>query len=132
MYNEYLKQKEKYSNCVILMRAGSFYRTYDQDAIILFYLCHYQVIKNMLGFPIRSLNKVLKELKCEKVNFIVDDEMNICVDNEENYLPLYEKSLERYQLKEQINQIYSFLNDNIERKFIQKIIHQIEEVIDVG
>ena len=49
-----------------------------------------------------------------------------------NYLPLYEKSLERYQLKEQINQIYSFLNDNIERKFIQKIIHQIEEVIDEG
>lgn len=114
------------------MHVGSFYRTYDQDAIILFYLCHYQIIKNMLGFPIRSLNKVLKELKCEKVNFIVDDEMNICVDNEENYLPLYEKSLERYQLKEKIDQIYSFLNDNIERKFIQKIIHQIEEVIDEG
>lgn len=120
MYNEYLKQKEKYSNCVILMRVGSFYRTYDQDAIILFYLCHYQVIKNMLGFPIRSLNKILKELKCEKVNFIVDDEMNICVDNEENYLSLYEKSLERYQLKEQIDQIYSFLNDNIEKNLFKR------------
>lgn len=84
----------------------------------------------MLGFPIRSLSKVLKKLKYEKVNFIVDDEMNICVNNEENYLPLYEKSLERYQLKERINQIHSFLNDNIERKLIQKIIHQIEEVID--
>lgn len=114
------------------MRAGSFYRTYDQDAIILFYLCHYQVIKNMLGFPIRSLNKVLKELKCEEVNFIVDDEMNICVNNEENYFFLYEKALERYQLKIQIDQIHSFLNDNIERKFIQKIIHQIEKVIDEG
>lgn len=132
MYNEYLKRKKKYHNCVILMRAGSFYQTYNQDAIILFYLCHYQIIKNMLGFPIRSLSKVLKKLKYEKVNFIVDDEMNICVNNEENYLPLYEKSLERYQLKEQIDQIYSFLNDNIERKFIQKIIHQIEEVIDEG
>ena len=84
MYNEYLKQKEHYSNCVILMRAGSFYWTYNQDAIILFYLCHYQIIKNMLGFPIRSLSKVLKKLKYEKVNFIVDDEMNICVNNEEN------------------------------------------------
>ncbi len=132
MYNEYLKKKKDYSNCVILMRAGFFYQTYDKDAIILFYLCHYQIIKNMLGFPIRSLSKVLKKLKYEKVNFIVDDEMNICVDNEENYLPLYEKSLERYQLKERINQIHSFLNDNIERKLIQKIIHQIEEVIYEG
>lgn len=132
MYNEYLKQKKKCPNCVILMRAGSFYRTYNQDAIILFYLCHYQVIKNMLGFPIRSLNKVLKELKREEVNFIVDDEMNICIDNEENYFSLYEKALERYQLKIQIDQIHSFLNDNIERKLIQKIIHQIEEVIHEG
>ena len=132
MYNEYLKQKKKYPNCVILMCAGSFYRTYDHDAIILFYLCHYQVIKNMLGFPIHSLSKVLKELKCEEVNFIVDDEINICVDNEENYFSLYEKALERYQLKERIDQIHSFLNDNIERKFIQKIINQIEEAIDEG
>lgn len=132
MYNEYLKQKKKYPNCVILMRTGSFYRTYDHDAIILFYLCHYQVIKNMLSFPIRSLNKVLKELKCEEVNFIVGDEMNICIGNEENYFPLYEKALERYQLKERIDQIHSFLNDNIERKLIQKIINQIEEVIDEG
>ena len=67
MYSDYLTWKEKYPNSVVLIKSGSFYRTYDNDAIILSYLCCYKVIKNVLGFPIRSLSKVLKELKREEV-----------------------------------------------------------------
>ena len=71
MYSDYLTWKKKYPNSVGLIKSGSFYRTYDNDAIILSYLCCYKVIKNGLGFPIRSLSKVLKKLKREEVNFKV-------------------------------------------------------------
>ena len=67
MYSDYLTWKKKYSNSVVLIKSGFFYRTYDNDTIILSYLCCYKVIKNVLGFPIRSLSKVLKELKREEV-----------------------------------------------------------------
>lgn len=75
MYSDYLTWKEKYPNSVVLIKSGSFYRTYDNDAIVLSYLCCYKVIKNVLGFPIRSLSKILKELKREEVNFVADNEV---------------------------------------------------------
>ena len=61
MYSNYLTRKKKYPNSVVLIKSSSFYRTCDNDAIIFSYLCHYKVIKNVLGFPIHSLSKVLKD-----------------------------------------------------------------------
>lgn len=130
MYDDYLIKKEKYPNSVILLKSGSFYRTYDHDAIIISCLCQYKIIKNMLGFPVHSLSKVLKELKCEEVNFIVDDEFNFSLENDKNYLVLFEKSFEMYKLKSRIDKIYCYLNENIERRFLKKVIDEIEEIIN--
>ena len=130
MYSDYLTRKEKYPNSVGLIKSGSFYRTYDNDAIILSYLCCYKVVKNVLGFPIRSLSKVLKELKGEEVNFVVDNDVHFSFENDDNYLTLLNQSLEVYKLRVRIDKIYDYLNGNIERKFIKKVIDEIEEIID--
>ena len=63
MYDDYLIKKEKYPNSVILIKSGSFYRTYDNDAIIISYLCQYKIIKNMF---IHSTTKSI-----EKNNFLL-------------------------------------------------------------
>lgn len=130
MYSDYLTLKEKYPNSVVLIKSGSFYRTYDNDAIILSYLCCYKVIKNVLGFPIRSLSKVLKELKREEVNFVVDNDVHFSFENDDNYLTLLNQSLEVYKLRVRVDKIYDYLNENIERKFVKKVIGEIEEIID--
>ena len=130
MYNDYLTWKEKYPNSVVLIKSGSFYRTYDNDAIILSYLCCYKVIKNVLGFPIRSLSKILKKLKREEVNFVVDNDVHFSFENDDNYLTLLNQSFEVYKLRVRIEKIYDYLNENIERKFIKKVIDEIEEIIN--
>ena len=130
MYSDYVTWKEKYPNSVVLIKSGSFYRTYDNDAIILSYLCCYKVIKNVLGFPIRSLSKILKELKREEVNFVVDDDVHFSFENDDNYLTLLNQSFEVYKLRVRIDKIYDYLNENIERKFVKKVIDEIEEIIN--
>lgn len=130
MYSDYLTRKEKYPNSVVLIKSGTFYRTYDNDAIILSYLCCYKVIKNVLGFPIRSLSKVLKELKREEVNFVVDNDVHFSFENDDNYLTLLNQSFEVYKLRVRVDKIYDYLNENIERKFVKKAIGEIEEIIN--
>ncbi len=130
MYSDYLAWKEKYPNSVVLIKSGSFYRTYDNDAIIFSYLCCYKVIKNVLGFPIRSLSKVLKELKREEVNFVVDNDVHFSFENDDNYLTLLNQSFEVYKLSVRIEKIYDYLNENIEGKFIKKVIDEIGEIIN--
>lgn len=130
MYSDYLTLKEKYPNSVVLIKSGSFYRTYDNDAIILSYLCCYKVIKNVLGFPIRSLSKILKKLKREEVNFVVDNDVHFSLENDGNYLTLLNQSLEVYKLRVRVDKIYNYLNENIERKFVKKVIDEIEEIIN--
>lgn len=130
MYSNYLTRKEKYPNSVVLIKSGTFYRTYNNDAIILSYLCHYKVIKNVLGFPIYSLSKVLKELKHEEVNYVVDEDIRFSFANDGNYLTLFNQSLEVYKLRVRIDKIYDYLNENIERKFVKKVVDEIEEIIN--
>ena len=115
MYSDYLTWKEKYPNSVVLIKSGSFYRTYDNDAIILSYLCCYKVIKNVLGFPIRSLSKILKKLKREEVNFVVDNDVHFSFENDDNYLTLLNQSFEVYKLRIRVDKIYNYLNENIEK-----------------
>ena len=130
MYSDYLTRKEKYPNSVVLIKSGTFYRIYDNDAIILSYLCCYKVVKNVLEFPIRSLSKVLKELKREEVNFVVDNDVHFSFENDDNYLTLLNQSLEVYKLRVRVDKIYDYLNENIERKFVKKAIGEIEEIIN--
>ena len=130
MYSDYLTWKEKYPNSVVLIKSGSFYRAYDNNAIILSYLCCYKVIKNVLGFPIRSLSKVLKELKREEVNFVVDNDVHFSFENDDNYLTLLNQSCEVYKLRVRIEKIYDYLSESIERKFVKKAIDEIEEIIN--
>ncbi len=42
-----------------IYRKGGFYHSYDDDSIIISFLCNYKIINNRVGFPINSINKVV-------------------------------------------------------------------------
>ena len=71
----YLIQKEKYDDYIILIKVGNFYNVLSKDAQILSTIFNYK--KNTftgtikVGFPISSLNKILKTLDNLKINYIV-------------------------------------------------------------
>ena len=47
-------------NYVMIRKMGGFYHVFDEDAYLLFYLFKYKIINSKAGFPLSSLNKVIK------------------------------------------------------------------------
>ena len=128
---QYQKTKLKNLCSVILIKSGSFYVTFLEDAIILNYLLKYKVVENRVGFPIKSLDKVIKNLQKNKINYYIsENDFQEFADN--NYQQTLEKSILYYELSLETLEIYNFLNSNIERKFIKKTISKIKEIIDEG
>lgn len=131
MYDKYLQIKEKYNNTLVIIKVGNFYHIYDEDAIIMFYLFKYKINDNKVGFPIRSLDKVINKLTKNSINYYIDESNSKCFDNN-NYLELLDKSKLYYELNLEIDDIYTYLISNIERKYIKRIISKIKDVIDEG
>lgn len=131
MYEKYLELKKQYQNCIVMLKVGSFYNVYDEDAILMFYLFSYKILENRVGFPISALSKVIRFLRKNEINYYVYDEK--LEEFEINHYDLFvEKSKEYYQLRSEIDEIYHYLITNIERKYMKRLIQKIKEVIDEG
>lgn len=114
-----------------MIKVSNFYHTYDADGLLLHYLFHYKIRNKMVGFSVQSLKKVLSKLSHEKIGYYIDkDIFRSFHDNQ--YQIILDKSKLYLELERDIDDIYQFLTDNIERKFIKKIIKNICEVIDEG
>lgn len=127
IYDHY---KEEDCDRIILVKEGAFYKAIGVDAIILWHLFDYRIIKeDMVGFPITSLNKVLNVLTDTNINYIIVDENQegkFKVNNYQNILGLaqtrYERFIKKAQIIELINnsmfsdlaiydEILEFIND---------------------
>ena len=77
MINNYIDLKITYKNYLIILKAGVFYICINDDAFILNKLFGYKIKEfnnyKRIGFPINSLNKVLKRLERLNINYIVYD-----------------------------------------------------------
>ena len=131
MYDRCLELKKLHNVTLVMIRVGNFYHIYDEDAIIMFYLFKYKINDNKVGFPIRSLEKVINKLIKNNINYYVDENNFKYFDNN-GYLELLDKSKLYYELNLEIEDIYNYLISNIERKYIKRIISKIKDVIDEG
>lgn len=131
MYDRYLELKKLHNDTLVMIIVGNFYHIYDEDAIIMFYLFKYKINDNKVGFPIRSLEKVINKLIKNNINYYVDENNFKYFDNN-GYLELLDKSKLYYELNLEIEDIYNYLISNIERKYIKRIISKIKDVIDEG
>ena len=132
--DEYQKMKINHQTKVILFQSGSFYVTFFQDAEILNYLFSYQIHENKVGFPIKNLEKVVFQLREEKLNYIVVDNQreNIIFNqfDENTYLKLFQlaskyhlESVEQKNLLDKIQYLMK-LNPN----YYTKIKEFIDEL----
>lgn len=64
-------------NYLLLRKSGNFYHAYDEDALIIKYLCNYRVINGRAGFPLSAFNKVIGVLEEECINYIVKGEEEV-------------------------------------------------------
>ena len=76
MKEKYTSIKHEYKECLVLIKNGSFYITFCDDALILNYLFNYKVINNKVGFPISNLDKVLSKLDSNNISYYIDDNYN--------------------------------------------------------
>ena len=75
MIDNYIDLKVTYKNYLIILKTGVFYICINDDAFILNKLFSYKIKEfnnyKRIGFPINSLNKVLKRLERLNINYIV-------------------------------------------------------------
>lgn len=116
-----------------MIKVGNFYHIYDEDAIIMFYLFKYVVgdKNNRVGFPVKNLTKVVNTLKAKEISYYIDDN-NLYEFNNDNYYQILDRSKIYYSLVKDVDDIYKYLMDNIERKYIKRIINKIKDIIDEG
>lgn len=125
---------------IILVKVGTFYRTFGKDAYIISYLFNYEIIKtnNIVncGFPKSATNKVLKKLEDENISYIVAnrennyeilEEMNFKKKNE--YINYFNTAHKYIQNKKRIDKIYKFLLKNIDNDNIKEKIYKVEKII---
>ena len=111
IYNLY---KEKYKSSVILIKEGIFYRTYNDDSVIMNYIFGYKLVDNYVGFSNNSYNKVLDKLREIGIGFVVIDKDSVLLVNDgdievyDMYLKLGNKVLDRKNKEDElVNKIRS-------------------------
>lgn len=130
-YNGYLKMKgisfkmkaiEKYESlkkdnnkCIILIKEGVFYKTFNEDAIILWHIMNYRLTNDSLSFSLNVSNKVFDELLKKEISYIImgDDILKV-LGNDEIY-DLYKKLssyyYDKYKKKEKLTNLLNNLLD---------------------
>ena len=113
----YKLYKEKYKDTIILVKEGIFYKSYKEDAKILWYLFEYKYINESLGFSNNSYDKVVNKLIKLNISFMIIDKNDIIINSykENNIYDLYSKlSEESYLLEEEKNKLINKLKKVLE------------------
>lgn len=134
--------KQIHPEYIVLIKIGKFYYSYSKDAYIVSYIFNYKlkiVEENIIvcAFPVFILNKIMAKLEENKINYIVIDRRNnyevdekIDNGNLNKYNFYLEKSKRYINQKNRIEEIYNYLVYNIEKNENNKLIKEIESLIN--
>lgn len=128
---------------LILISIGKFFYAYGKDAYILSYIFGYKLMKieqeniYSCAFPNQSYPKVIAKLENCKIDYMVldrRDNYNVDEKSENGNLNNYDKYFEKARIiinkKIRIENINNYLIKNIENKDINKILNNMEEIIN--
>lgn len=133
--------KDVHKEDVCMYKIGSFYNAYGKDAYILSYLFEYNIKSGkdniaICGFPAQAISKIMAKLEQRKINYItLDVRNNYDVDetsdndNLNTYNEVLEKATRYVKLKRRIDDINSYLLEEIEKDCIKDKIRKIEDII---
>ncbi len=138
MLDLFRQLKLEYQEYLILFKSGSFYVSFDEDAMILNNIFDYKIIelKNNIkvGFPLSLIDKNISIIESKKINYIMIENKNI-VKKEKykfNNFKKYSTSIfEMIQVNSRIQTITNKLkklSGSCDR--FNEILDQIEVMID--
>ncbi len=110
--NEYNKEGE-YINmtsekAIVFRKNGNFYRSFDEDAVMMSYLFDYKLTNASIGFPLSGLSKVSKTLREKGINFIVKDKFQVVTSEEfvvNNYSTYMDESMKMFKMRKNIERM---------------------------
>lgn len=135
MIENYIDLKLTYKNYLIILKTGVFYISINEDAFILNKLFNYKIKEfnnyKRVGFPINSLNKILKRLDKLNINYIVyDDKIITKVNFTNNSYNKYKTDINTYNnYLRRIKNINSILVDRINSNNLKDILGKIENIL---
>lgn len=116
--DKYKYYKEKYPNHIIFIKEGSFYKTFEDDAILIWHLFDYKWNRNCIAFGAQPCSKVSNKLKYLEISYIIINSGDdvLCVDyDSENYiayLTIAKNKYNRYNEKCELNNLLDEVIDN--------------------
>ena len=135
MKEKYEMYKRQYNNYIILFKQGNFYLSMNDDALILNNLFNYKVnvISDFIkvGFPLKTIDKVIPLLEEKNVNFIIVDKEIVEKKkySNNNYFNYLNKDSNYEFILNRINKIDQTLKDNLLNKNIENALNDIERII---
>ena len=119
-------------NNIVLRKSGGFYICFDDDAIVLSYLCNYKINNGKVGFPLNTINKVINILENNCISYIVKENMEDVnkkmYGNKNKYKCYLDKGKKKIDLDYRINKIINKINCMNEED-VNKLLDLIEENI---
>ena len=127
--------KEKHPKSIILVKEGSFYKTYKDDAKILWNLFQYKWNNNSIGFGVNNGSRAFDTLRNQNIGFVtVDSDSNIIENkgNEEVYDLTLRLSVINYEKFEKKNKLHELLDKVIDYdlQYADKIIDYFNSIIE--
>ncbi len=137
----YFDYKDRFNDYIIIYPVGTFYNILGCDTKIIHELMGYQIKKHVdipkVGFPLTSLEKVIKKLTENKINYIILERVNgiIKINQKKRFKQnMYNKNfldIENDNIKrERIMKLTDYISKNYESDKIQLIIENIEKLYE--
>lgn len=106
----YYSLKKEYKHCLIIVKEKLCYKTFDEDAKIMWYIFHYKYSDNVVIFGNKAFDKVVNKLKSLNIRFVIVSKIEelLSYGNDDlGYLSYYDLSQKAYCYVQKEKQLIS-------------------------
>lgn len=107
---------------IVLIKNGTFYKSYENDAILIWSLFGYRVIEGRTSFPISVFGSIISKITRLGMSVVVinteEDINNYTSTGENTYETNMKEALEKYETDGKVNEIKLLVEDKIKTSFI--------------
>ena len=129
--------KIEYKDYIVLIKSGSFYISFDEDAVILNKIFGYKIVplKNNIkvGFPISLRDKNIDMLERKKINYVIIEDKKLATSLKfkfNNYKKYKENYLDFISIDMRINKINNKLKELASTDNVTSILDKIEMIMN--
>lgn len=121
LIDKYKTYKDKYENTLVIIKEGIFYKTFEDDAKILWYIFDYKYVNDSVSFGNSPYDKVILKLNKLDISYIILDKDEIVLSHirdEDAYLSYKSLSIKSYnqlvKTENLINKLQTLMNNKPE------------------